>query len=423
RRPHPRAVPPAGRHRPGRHARAVRRAARRPLPDHRDPPGRLHPRRGHRARDRAQRRRGDHPRHPAGTQHRAEAGDLLRTRRTAGRRGPRAPRGPHRLRGAQRPGGLVLRAGPGPVPHRRALTGRARRRLHRPPAPRHRTRSTDQQSSLYVWTKDRPRGIMGASAGPPGTAAHGSSRIRHRRRRREAWRPMAADLDIITFGRSGVDIYPLEIEKGLEDIHSFGKFLGGSPMNVAVAAARLGHNPGVITGVGDDPFGRYVVKEMERLGADSRFVVTDHEHNTPITLCEIFPPDDFPLYFYRQPTAPDLQVAPEHLDLEAIRRAPLFWFSGTGLSEEPSRAAHFAALEARGRTEHTVFDLDYRPMFWSGIEEAREQYREALKHTTVAVGNKEECEVAVGETEPERAADALLEAGVKIAIVKQGPKG
>src|SRR5699024_8961289 len=68
-------------------------------------------------------------------------------------------------------------------------------------------------------------------------------------RRREAWRPMAADLDIITFGRSGVDIYPLEIEKGLEDIHRFGKFLGGSPMNVAVAAARLGHNPGVITGV------------------------------------------------------------------------------------------------------------------------------------------------------------------------------
>src|SRR5699024_5504841 len=295
----------------------------RPLPDHRDPPGRLHPRRGHRARDRAQRRRGDHPRHPAGTQHRAEAGDLLRTRRTAGSRGPRAPRGPHRLRGAQRPGGLVLRAGPGPVPRRRALTGRARRRLHRPPAPRHRTRSTDQQSSLYVWTKDRPRGIMGASAGPPGTAAHGSSRIRHRRRRREAWRPMAADLDIITFGR-------------------------------------------------------YVVKEMERLGVDRRFVVTDHEHNTPITLCEILPPDDFPLYFYRQPTAPDLQVAPEHLDLEAIRRAPLFWFSGTGLSEEPSRAAHFAALEARGRTAHTVFDLDYRPMFWSGIEEAREQYREAL---------------------------------------------
>ena len=239
---------------------------------------------------------------------------------------------------------------------------------------------------------------------------------------------MASDLDIITFGRSGVDIYPLEIEKGLEDIHSFGKFLGGSPTNVAVAAARLGHTPAVITGVGDDPFGRYVVKEMERLGVSGRYVVKNDELNTPITLCEIFPPDDFPLYFYRKPSAPDLQVAPEHLDLDAIREVPLFWFSGTGLSEEPSRSAHHAALEARGRdggpnAGHTVFDLDYRPMFWSSIEEAREQYREALKFTTVAVGNKEECEVAVGETEPERAADALLEAGVKVAIVKQGPKG
>jgi 5-dehydro-2-deoxygluconokinase len=233
----------------------------------------------------------------------------------------------------------------------------------------------------------------------------------------------APDLDIITFGRSGVDIYPLEIDKGLEDITSFGKFLGGSPTNVAVASARLGHTPAVITGVGDDPFGRYVVKEMERLGVSGRFAVTNTELNTPITLCEIFPPDDFPLYFYRQPSAPDLQVAPEHLDLEAITQVPLFWFSGTGLSEEPSRSAHFAALRARGRTTHTVFDLDYRPMFWESPEEAREHYREALQYATVAVGNREECEVAVGETEPERAADALLEAGVQIAIVKQGPKG
>lgn len=246
----------------------------------------------------------------------------------------------------------------------------------------------------------------------------------------EARIPMAAaeqsapaDLDIITVGRSGVDLYPLEIGTGLEQVSSFGKFLGGSPTNVAVAAARLGHRPAVVTGVGEDPFGRYVVQEMERLGVSGRYVVPNGELNTPITLCEIFPPDDFPLYFYRQPSAPDLQIAPEHLDLEAIAAVPLFWFSGTGLSEEPSRSAHHAALQARGRTRHTVFDLDYRPMFWDSVEEAREQYREALQYATVAVGNKEECEVAVGETEPERAADALLEAGVEIAIVKQGPKG
>jgi 5-dehydro-2-deoxygluconokinase len=233
----------------------------------------------------------------------------------------------------------------------------------------------------------------------------------------------SADLDIITFGRSGVDLYPLAVGTGLEDVFSFGKFLGGSPANVAVAAARLGHRPAVITGVGDDPFGRYVKQELVRLGVDDGFVITAEDLNTPITFCEIYPPDDFPLYFYRKPSAPDLQVRPEDLDLEAIREVPLFWFSGTGLSEEPSRSAHHAALEARGRTRHTVFDLDYRPMFWSSVEEAREEYRRALQHATVAVGNREECEVAVGETEPERAADALLEAGVEVAIVKQGPKG
>lgn len=255
------------------------------------------------------------------------------------------------------------------------------------------------------------RDVGRAAGAPPATMQDLEERI-----------PMA-ELDIITVGRSGVDLYPLEIDKGLEDISSFGKFLGGSPTNVAVAAARLGHRPAVITGVGEDPFGRYVVQEMERLGVSGRHVVPNGELNTPITLCEIFPPDDFPLYFYRRPSAPDLQIAPEHLDLEAIREVPLFWFSGTGLSEEPSRSAHHAALQARGRTTHTVFDLDYRPMFWDSVEEAREQYREALQYATVAVGNKEECEVAVGETEPERAADALLEAGVEIAIVKQGPRG
>lgn len=234
---------------------------------------------------------------------------------------------------------------------------------------------------------------------------------------------MAAELDIITFGRSGVDLYPLAVGTGLEDVHSFGKFLGGSPANVAVAAARLGHSPALISGVGEDPFGRYVKQELVRLGVSDRFVVTDPALKTPITFCEIYPPDDFPLYFYRKPSAPDLQVTPEDLDLAAIGEVPLFWFSGTGLSEEPSRSAHHAALQTRGRTRHTVFDLDYRPMFWSSPEEAREQYREALQHATVAVGNREECEVAVGETVPERAADALLEAGVEIAIVKQGPKG
>ncbi|MDB6002988.1 MAG: PfkB domain protein, partial [Rhizobacter sp.] len=229
--------------------------------------------------------------------------------------------------------------------------------------------------------------------------------------------------DVVLMGRSGVDIYPLQIGVGLEDVETFGKFLGGSAANVAVAAARLGHSPALVTGVGDDPFGRFVRRAMRDLGVDDGYVVVDRDHLTPVTFCEIFPPNDFPLYFYRRPTAPDLQVRPEDLDLGSIREAELFWSTVTGLSEEPSRSAHHAAWEARERRRHTVLDLDYRPMFWSSREEASAQVRAALPHVTVAVGNREECEVAVGETDPGRAADALLERGVQLAIVKQGPRG
>ena len=229
--------------------------------------------------------------------------------------------------------------------------------------------------------------------------------------------------DVVAMGRSGVDLYPLQVGVGLEDVATFGKFLGGSAANVAVAAARLGHSPALVTGVGDDPFGRFVRRALRDLGVDDRFVVVDSEHPTPVTFCEIFPPDDFPIYFYRRPTAPDLQIRSEDLDLDAIRDARLFWATVTGLSEEPSRSAHHAAWQARDRRRHTVLDLDYRPVFWASRDEASAQVRSALPHVTVAVGNREECEVAVGETDPERAADALLEAGVELAVVKQGPRG
>ncbi|HET9650128.1 MAG TPA: 5-dehydro-2-deoxygluconokinase, partial [Microlunatus sp.] len=233
----------------------------------------------------------------------------------------------------------------------------------------------------------------------------------------------APALDVLTFGRAGVDVYPLQIGVGLEDVDTFGKYLGGTTANVAVAAARLGERTAIITGVGDDPFGRFVRKALRQLGVDDSQVVTNHSYATPVTFCEIFPPDDFPLWFYRKPTAPDLQITPADIDFDAVRSTRLMWLSVTGLSEEPSRESHFAVLEARARTPFTVLDLDYRPMFWDSAEAATEQVRKALPYVTVAVGNREECEVAVGETEPEKAADALLDAGVELAIVKQGPRG
>jgi 5-dehydro-2-deoxygluconokinase len=234
---------------------------------------------------------------------------------------------------------------------------------------------------------------------------------------------MAAPYDVITIGRVGVDIYPLQVGVGLEDVTSFGKFLGGSATNVAVAAARHGLRSAVITRTGNDPFGKFVHNELVRLGVSDEFVSGVAGLNTPVVFCEIFPPDDFPLYFYREPKAPDLEIKADELDLDAIRDAKMYWSTVTGLSQEPSRAAHHAAWDARGRTPLTILDLDYRPMFWDSPELATREIDTALGKVTVAVGNREECEVAVGETEPHRAADALLERGIELAIVKQGPKG
>jgi 5-dehydro-2-deoxygluconokinase len=224
-------------------------------------------------------------------------------------------------------------------------------------------------------------------------------------------------------GRVGVDVYPLQTGVGLAEVTSFGKYLGGSPTNVAVAAARHGRSAAVITKTGRDPFGDFVRTALESYGVDSRFVGTSDIAPTPVTFCEIFPPDDFPLYFYRLPKAPDLDVQPDELDLAAVREATVFWITGTGLSEEPSRSATLAALAHRAKAGTTVFDLDWRPMFWADPAQARTYYAEALRHTTVAVGNLDECEVATGEREPYAAAKALLDAGVELAVVKQGPKG
>jgi 5-dehydro-2-deoxygluconokinase len=235
---------------------------------------------------------------------------------------------------------------------------------------------------------------------------------------------VTADFDVVTVGRVCVDIYPQQVGVGLGEVTTFGKYLGGSPANVAVAAARYGLTSALVTGTGDDPFGRWIHHELKGFGVDDRWVATVPGLPTQVTFCEMFPPDDFPLYFYgRTPTAADLQIQPADLDLDAVRAAEVFWVTGTGMCQEPSRQTHLAALEARGGRQHTVVDLDYRPMFWPSREAAREQISRLLPHATVAVGNLDECETAVGERDPHRAADALLERGVQLAVVKQGPRG
>jgi len=249
--------------------------------------------------------------------------------------------------------------------------------------------------------------------------------------------------DVITMGRIGVDVYPQQTGVSLREVSTFGKYLGGSATNVAVAAARLGRRSAVVTRTGDDPFGDFLHDALRRFGVDDRYVSGVPGLSTPVTFCEIFPPDDFPLYFYREPKAPDLEIHADELDFQAIRDARIFWVTVTGLSQEPSRSATLAALDARARpsraagrrpsvTErgagrpaevHTILDLDYRPMFWSSREEARSWVQRALPHVTVAAGNLDEWDTAVGTRHPQAAADAARALGVELAVVKQGPRG
>lgn len=224
-------------------------------------------------------------------------------------------------------------------------------------------------------------------------------------------------------GRVGVDVYPLQAHTRLPDVLTFGKCLGGGATSVAVAAARYDRRTAVITRTGADPFGEYVHRALRDSGVDDRWVAEVPGLPTPVTFCEIFPPDELRSYFYRHPKAPDQEIRPEELDLAAIRAAGVFWFTGTGLCELPSRDAHFAALGVRGRSANTVFDLDYRAGFWESRQDARAAYESALRYATVAVGDLDDCAAAVGEDEPYPAAAALLARGVRLAVVKRGAAG
>jgi 5-dehydro-2-deoxygluconokinase len=231
---------------------------------------------------------------------------------------------------------------------------------------------------------------------------------------------------VVTLGRVGVDLYPGQSGVGLAEVRNFTKYLGGTAGNVAVAGARLGLRTAVLSGVGPDPFGDYVRAALTGFGVDAGLVTTVPGTQTPVVFCELFPPDDFPIHFYRRPVAPDECLTPDLLDVPAVaaavRSARALWITGSALAVEPTRSTVFAALEQRAGAE-VWFDLDWRPGFWADPAEAPGLYARALSYATVAVGNREEVEVAVGSADPETAAGLLLRRGVRTAVVKQGPGG
>ncbi|MDA8261892.1 MAG: 5-dehydro-2-deoxygluconokinase [Actinomycetota bacterium] len=234
---------------------------------------------------------------------------------------------------------------------------------------------------------------------------------------------MDHDLELLTVGRISVDLYAAEVGAGWDEVASFTKAVGGSATNVAVAAARLGHRAAVLTKVGADPFGGYLRRRLAEFGVDTRYVGTSQDLRTPLAFAVLDPPEDPQLLFYREPTAPDLTIEPGDVEEDVIRDVGVLWVTGTGMSAEPSAGCTARMLEVRGRRRHTVVDLDYRPTLWESEDAARKRIGSLIPQATVAVGNRAECEIAVGSSEPDEAADRLLEAGVEWAVVKMGGEG
>lgn len=235
-------------------------------------------------------------------------------------------------------------------------------------------------------------------------------------------------LDLLTVGRVGVDLYPEQSGVPLKDVATFAKSLGGTATNVAVGAARLGRRAAVLTKVGPDGFGDYVREALAGFAVETAYVGTAVGLQTPVVFCELDPPEDPPLTFYRSPVAPDLTLTAADVPWDVVEEVPVLWVTGTGVSVEPARTTQLEMLRRRtrptpGSGRWTILDLDWRAMFWPSPDEARAEYDAMLDHVTVTVGNRAEVEVAVGTSDPHEAAARLLARGVELAVVKMGGDG
>jgi len=234
---------------------------------------------------------------------------------------------------------------------------------------------------------------------------------------------MTTGLDLLTVGRISVDLFSEQINTSFSQPQTFQKSIGGSPTNVAVAAAKLGHKSAIVTKVGVDPLGEFVVNKLQNFGVDTSFVKVAESGLTPVVLASQDPPEDPKIIFHRQPSAPDTQLVVSDIDGQTLQAAKNFWISACALSHGTTAESIFNWLEFRGRAKETIIDLDYRPSFWKSRDEARVAAQRAISHCTIAIGNIAECEVALGISDPTKAADDLLNRGISLAIVKMGGDG
>jgi 5-dehydro-2-deoxygluconokinase len=152
-----------------------------------------------------------------------------------------------------------------------------------------------------------------------------------------------------------------------------------------------------------------------------RWLETDPQYHTPLVFCEVWPPDRFPLLFYREPTAPDWEITTASIDLDIVRTTSVLFASGTCLARFPSRETTLELMEAHG--ELTVFDLDWRPSLWREPQAYPELARRACAAASIVIGNEDELRAATKQEDPEIGAREILAAGPRAVIVKRGPRG
>ena len=230
-------------------------------------------------------------------------------------------------------------------------------------------------------------------------------------------------LDVLSVGRISVDLYAMEPHVGFDGQQNFQKSVGGSPTNVAVAAAQLGLRVGLATKVGDDAFGDYIRGRLEEWGVATDYVGTGDGTQTPLALAALTPPESPTVIFYRGPAAPDTTLTADDVPAEVVRGTRVLWISQGSLAQGSTAETCLEWMAMRTRDDHTILDLDYRPSLWCSLDAARDMAIRAISLSTVVVGNRDECEVALGTRDPDTAADALLQSGVRLAIIKLGADG
>lgn len=230
-------------------------------------------------------------------------------------------------------------------------------------------------------------------------------------------------MDVLSVGRVSVDLYAKEVNAGFDSHQSFTKSVGGSPTNLAVAAARLGLAAAIATKVGDDDFGQYVINRLNQFGVDTSFVGIQEQAQTPLAFAALTPPETPTVMFYRGEQAPDTFLNSDSVPGQVVREVKILWISQTSLSAGSTASTCLDWMEMRKSGSHTILDLDYRQKLWTSKQEARAMATKAIALASIVVGNLEECEVALGTSDAGEAADALLAAGVTLAVIKLGAEG